>query len=578
LIEFGIAGLRQCDAIQASPEERNRGVGGRKTAKVRQLPRDWGCMDVEKYCAYNRTRERFLSEEVIGADGAHDPLAILKVLIEGLALDSKSGFWLKHLADIPSVPRLSPFDLVYLDRDHWVIQGVEILPGAEIPPLSRQVASALVLPLHTISSTQTDPGDRLVVCLEEEMMRHLALVSSPAAAAQIAQFAERSRGLGSSGYSDPAPEAQNEELLEPQAPHIQSATTAPPALKTPKTRQENPRTPLIPNSITPAPSGQNIEFTLAQSPSWRISSPAVSTSIPKTKKAPEEVPPRFHASTFLNGFHPSLGEKRPPEKPHPPRVSAPTDQVLADRKSSPLLQEPLPTASSPSVPPVSSTLESKETRDEGREIPRISPLTVLEPTMRSTAASVNGHPPTEINVATARLSLIERLWPAIDRLTLKKLPGALAQGKLQLIVRSPSWIGNEPLMKRLKDGFLNWINDEPAPSDRRRAPRNIAKGVVAYYWTGGAPKGHKISDISATGFYMQTEDRWVPETMLQMTLQRIPAKDGRPRQSIAVLTRVVRRGVDGVGHEFVMTDALDRSSRDILPARGTDKVALERFL
>jgi hypothetical protein len=592
-IEFRIANLRQSDAIQASPEERNLGLDDRKIATVRQLPKDWGCMDIEKYCAYNRTRECFLSQEVIGADGALDPLAVLRVLIEGLALNAKSGFWLKHLVDIPSVPRLSPFDLVYLDRDHWVIQGVEVLPGVEIPPLSRQVASALVLPLHTITSTQTNPGDRLVVCLEEEMKRHLALVSGSATIGQVAQIAERmeerSRGSGSSDYSNRPSEAANEELpgKTPRPLGFQPVTIVPAAPHR-TTPQEKSRTPHISNSITPAPVGQNIEFTLAQSPIWRISSPNVSTSVPKTKKNPEGAFPSFHSSNAFNGFKHSngfesllgekhLGEKRPPEKLPLLSMSAPTNPVQADREPSPLLKDPVPTeVNLTSGVPLVPTPENNETRADGHKIPRISSLAAPVPPSGITA-HVDGVPPTAANEDTVRLGLIEKLRPAMDRLTPKKLSKALTQRKFRLTIPSPAWLGNEPL-KRLKDEFLNWLNDEPVTSDRRRTPRSIAKGLVAYYWTGGAPKGHKISDISATGFYMQTEDRWVPDTMLQMTLQRIPAKDGRPRQSIAVLTRVVRKGVDGVGHEFVMTEAFDRGSRDILPAGGTDRVALERFL
>ncbi len=141
----------------------------------------------------------------------------------------------------------------------------------------------------------------------------------------------------------------------------------------------------------------------------------------------------------------------------------------------------------------------------------------------------------------------------------------------------PRWLKTSSLT-HLKEKFVDWLNAEDSPSDRRRAPRNQVPGVVAFYWNGGAPKEHKIADISATGFYMLTEDRWVPETMMQMTLQRTPAKNGRPKQSIAVLTKVVRRGVDGVGHEFVLSESLDRNSREVLPAQGTDKQALERFL
>jgi hypothetical protein len=187
-----------------------------------------------------------------------------------------------------------------------------------------------------------------------------------------------------------------------------------------------------------------------------------------------------------------------------------------------------------------------------------------------------------------REHLIEKKWAdepivgvlpmsrAQSKITTPKRPGAQRR-RNAMTIQFPPWLQAD-FMKNSIQRFRQWFNAQPPTSDRRRSDRRQVPGLVAYYWTGGAPIEHKIADISETGFYLITEDRWIKETMLQMTLQRTPAKDGRPRQSLAVLTKVVRRGRDGVGHEFVMKESLDHDTREALPARGTDKLALGRFL
>jgi hypothetical protein len=65
--------------------------------------------------------------------------------------------------------------------------------------------------------------------------------------------------------------------------------------------------------------------------------------------------------------------------------------------------------------------------------------------------------------------------------------------------------------------------------------------------------------------------------MIQMTLQK-PCAKGERKQSITILSRVVRRGSDGVGAEFVMPEGLDPLSHDIQPSQATDRFALARFL
>jgi hypothetical protein len=115
----------------------------------------------------------------------------------------------------------------------------------------------------------------------------------------------------------------------------------------------------------------------------------------------------------------------------------------------------------------------------------------------------------------------------------------------------------------------NWLS-----ADRRKAPRHPLPGLVAYYWTGSAPRAYQIADISATGFYLLTEERWYPGTMVLMTLQRTDSDGQNLEDSIAVQSLVVRWGSDGLGLAFVLAP----SGGDGQRLRGADKKTLEKFL
>ena len=78
--------------------------------------------------------------------------------------------------------------------------------------------------------------------------------------------------------------------------------------------------------------------------------------------------------------------------------------------------------------------------------------------------------------------------------------------------------------------------------------------MVAYYFTGGSPAPQRISNISVTGFYLQTDERWMPGTVVRMTLQRLGSKGDDPADTITVNSRIVRWGADGEGFEFILTD------------------------
>ena len=105
--------------------------------------------------------------------------------------------------------------------------------------------------------------------------------------------------------------------------------------------------------------------------------------------------------------------------------------------------------------------------------------------------------------------------------------------------------------------FRKWLLQES--DDGRRAPRSAEPEVVVYYWDGSAPEGRHIRDISATGAYIYTPERWYPGTIVRIILQGYPTAvkaEGAASvpTSICIPARVVRDGTDGVAVEFVFHD------------------------
>jgi PilZ domain len=94
-------------------------------------------------------------------------------------------------------------------------------------------------------------------------------------------------------------------------------------------------------------------------------------------------------------------------------------------------------------------------------------------------------------------------------------------------------------------------------AEHRKAQRMKAPLLVAYYWDGSTPASHAIQNISSSGFYLVTKERWLPGTMVTMTLQRTDMALGHSgtETHISVLSKVVRLDEDGVGFAFIPLDA-----------------------
>lgn len=140
------------------------------TALAGYSPRPNNAMQKQKYCVYNQTRESFLS---LGVAAADTTLARLKGLIGKLNLELDEGLWIIPSRGIHTVGVLFPIDLVYIDEHYHVLHVVESFPTFRISPWITQAASVLELPTHTIYSSQTQPGDQLVICVAEEMEQRL---------------------------------------------------------------------------------------------------------------------------------------------------------------------------------------------------------------------------------------------------------------------------------------------------------------------------------------------------------------------------------------------------------------------
>jgi uncharacterized membrane protein (UPF0127 family) len=314
-------------------------------------------MEGPKYCVYNQTRESFLSLGVTVADATGGRL---RGLIEKITVKADSGLWMMPYRGIPPAHGLSPIDLVYLDHEFRVIQEVESFPTSTTESWRDEAASALVLPTHTIYSSQTQPGDQLVICEADEMERRLERLSNSSATSNLQTVIS-------------SMEKQTDNDLEVRT------------------------------------------------------SPSHSSAFESTM---------FQGSDAMNNFEPKSG------KPN-----------------------------------------------------------------------------------------------------------------------------------SLKTWLQNWLS-----SDRRRAKRIPLPGLVAYYWTGSAPRAYQIADISSTGFYLLTEERWFPGTMVLMTLQRTDSGGQNLDDSIAVQSRVVRWGSDGLGLAFVLSRSVDVRDGESLREHGADKKALEKFL
>jgi hypothetical protein len=119
---------------------------------------------------------------------------------------------------------------------------------------------------------------------------------------------------------------------------------------------------------------------------------------------------------------------------------------------------------------------------------------------------------------------------------------------------------------------------KPEPPDPRKAIRECLPGLASYFWTGGVPVAHPIRDISLTGLYVVTEERWYPGTEVVMTLTKADWVGDAADHSISLRARAVRWGSDGVGLGFMLAPPKAKNQSSSHMADEVDMLELHRFL
>jgi hypothetical protein len=107
-------------------------------------------------------------------------------------------------------------------------------------------------------------------------------------------------------------------------------------------------------------------------------------------------------------------------------------------------------------------------------------------------------------------------------------------------------------MKSLKDWFAKALTDDIQRPERRSVP-----GLEALHWTGDSPGQNTVKDISASGIYLLTEERWTRGTVNPIVLTCADLPESSPDAHILVQAKSVRWGEDGIGLSFVLPDYMD---------------------
>ena len=112
-------------------------------------------------------------------------------------------------------------------------------------------------------------------------------------------------------------------------------------------------------------------------------------------------------------------------------------------------------------------------------------------------------------------------------------------------------------MTGTKGWLENFLMPDSERGERRLSERRSVDQFAAYRWNGSDLKQEAVKDISSTGLYILTEERWLPGTPVFLTLQKEGPLELNPERRIEIQAKVARCGEDGVGLAFVLQDDPD---------------------
>lgn len=108
----------------------------------------------------------------------------------------------------------------------------------------------------------------------------------------------------------------------------------------------------------------------------------------------------------------------------------------------------------------------------------------------------------------------------------------------------------------LLSNLRSWLRKSSA-GYRKRAERRPSPSLAAYHWDGSTPKENTVGNISASGAFLLTNQRWDPGESLSLTLQRKGPPARTPEHRFSLQATAVRRDRHGVAVSFVMPEDAD---------------------
>lgn len=111
-------------------------------------------------------------------------------------------------------------------------------------------------------------------------------------------------------------------------------------------------------------------------------------------------------------------------------------------------------------------------------------------------------------------------------------------------------------MKSLRSWFEKAFPTEPSIK-QARAERREVPGLEAIHWTGSCPGLDIVRNISSTGMYLVTRERWKEGEINPVRLVYSELSDDSPDKQVTIQTRAVRAGEDGMGLSFILPECMD---------------------
>jgi len=101
---------------------------------------------------------------------------------------------------------------------------------------------------------------------------------------------------------------------------------------------------------------------------------------------------------------------------------------------------------------------------------------------------------------------------------------------------------------------LHWLNPNAVSEEQRASIRRPAKELVAYTGPEGEEKKIEVGDISSSGVYLRTDERWELGKKVALSLQRNGPVSEIPDRHVEVEADTVRHDKHGMGLAFVLPE------------------------